>query len=119
MNHNLKNVEEYIASFPDDIQSLLKQLRTAIMQAVPEAEEGIGYGMPGYRLYGKPLVYFAAHTEHIGFYALPSGHAEFSRELTGYKQGKGSVQFPYNKPIPWDLISKMVAFRAHENSLNK
>jgi uncharacterized protein YdhG (YjbR/CyaY superfamily) len=75
----------------------------------------MAYGMPAYKLNKKPLVYFAGYKNHIGFYATPSGHEQFSKELSKYKQGKGSVQFPLDKPIPFDLIRQMVAFRAQEN----
>jgi uncharacterized protein YdhG (YjbR/CyaY superfamily) len=71
--------------------------------------------MPAYKVNGTPLVYFAAFTHHIGFYATPSGHAEFARELSVYKQGKGSVQFPFDKPLPLDLIARIVRFRVEEN----
>jgi uncharacterized protein YdhG (YjbR/CyaY superfamily) len=109
------NIDEYIADFPDEIQSLLNQVRSTIKQAAPDAEESIGYGMPAYKTGGKPLVYFAGFKNHIGFYATPSGHTEFAQELSRYKQGKGSVQFPLNQSIPLELIAQIVAFRAGEN----
>ena len=107
--------DEYIAGFPDDIQLILNQVRAIIKEAAPEAEESIAYGMPAYKLKGKPLVYFAGFKNHIGFYATPSGHAEFAKELSKYKQGKGSVQFPLDQPIPYELIAQIVAFRVFEN----
>jgi len=110
------NVNEYIADFPEDIQSLLNEVRFTIKQAAPEAEESIVYGMPAYKTHGKPLVYFAAFKNHIGFYATPTGHAEFAKELSKYKQGKGSVQFPIDQPIPYDLIARIVEFRVIENT---
>ena len=107
--------DEYIAGFSDDIQLILNQVRAIIKQASPEAEESISYGMPAYKLKGKPLVYFAGFKNHIGFYATPSGHTEFARELSKYKQGKGSVQFPLDQAIPYELIAQIVAFRVFEN----
>jgi len=107
--------DEYIAGFPGDIQLILNQVRATIKQAAPDAEESIAYGMPAYKLNGKPLVYFAGFKNHIGFYATPSGHSEFAKELSKYKQGKGSVQFPLNQPIPYDLIAQIVEFRVVEN----
>jgi len=82
----------------------------------PGAEEMMNYGIPGYKIYKKPLVYFAAFKNHIGFYATPSGHSEFKEELSKYKQGKGSVQFPLDQPIPYKLIETIVKFRVMENS---
>lgn len=109
------NVETYIASFPEAVQVHLKKFKALITELAPEALEHFAYGMPAYKLKGKPLVYFAAQKNHIGFYATPSGHEAFAAELSEYKQGKGSVQFPLNKPIPWELISRMIAFRVKEN----
>jgi len=110
-------VDEYIRSFPLEIQEKLQTIRETILENAPESEERMAYGMPGYKLHGKVLVYFAAHTNHIGFYALPSGHTEFKKELAGFKQGKGSVQFQNNEPLPIDLIALMVQFRAAENAI--
>lgn len=105
-----KDVNEYISLFPKDIQKILKEIRTTIKKSAPKAVEGIAYGMPAYKFNGKPLAYFAAFTNHIGFYATPSGHKVFTKELVKYKQGKGSVQFPIGEPIPLALIGKMVKF---------
>ena len=107
--------EGYIRSFPAEVQELLKQMRAAILENAPGAEEGIAYQMPAYRLNGKPLVYFAGFKNHIGFYATPTGHAEFAKELSGYKKGKGSVQFPLGQPLPIDLIVRIIKFRVEEN----
>ncbi|KHJ36608.1 hypothetical protein PBAC_32190 [Pedobacter glucosidilyticus] len=112
---NFESVEAYIAHFPEEVQNLLKQIRAIIKRLAPDAVEGISYGMPAYKLYKKPLVYFAAFKKHIGFYATPSGHTAFAEDLSIYKQGKGSVQFPLNQPIPYALIEKIVAFRVEEN----
>lgn len=108
------DVESYIASFPDDVQDILQQLRALVREVAPDAVEGFAYGMPGYKLNRKPLVYFGGYAKHIGVYATPTGHAAFQKELSGYKQGKGSVQFPLNKPMPYELIARLVKFRADE-----
>lgn len=115
MKIEFKNVDEYIISFPEPVQKLLAEMRSTIRKAAPEAEEGIGYGMAAYKLKGRPLVYFAGFPKHIGFYATPSGHSEFSAELLKYKQGKGSVQFPLDKPLPLELVSNITKFRVAEN----
>lgn len=107
----MKNVETYIAQFPDEVQKILEKIRTIILTEVSEAEERISYAMPGYYLNKKPLVYFAGYKNHIGFYATPTGHEKFEKELSKYKQGKGSVQFPLNQEIPYDLIKEIVKFR--------
>ena len=109
------DVDEYITSFPKNVQQLLKDIRDKIKTVAPEAEEIISYGMPAYKYMGKPLVYFAGYEKHIGFYATPTGHHAFKKELSKYKQGKGSVQFPVDKPMPLSLISKIVKFRVKEN----
>jgi uncharacterized protein YdhG (YjbR/CyaY superfamily) len=108
-------VDEYIKMFPDDVQIILDRLRALIKEKAPEAVESIAYQMPAYKTNGRPLVYFAGYKNHIGFYATPSGHAEFAVELSKYKQGKGSVQFPLDQPIPYDLIGLIVEFRVQEN----
>ena len=110
----VNSVEEYIAAFPKEVQQLLLQLRKTIKAAAPKAEELISYGMPGYK-YNGMLVYFAGYAKHIGFYAAPTGHATFKKELSGYKQGKGSVQFPIDEPLPLALVTKIVKFRVKEN----
>jgi uncharacterized protein YdhG (YjbR/CyaY superfamily) len=115
ISNSLKTIDEYIDGFPDDIQTILNQVRSTISQVAPDADESIGYGMPAYKLKGKPLVYFAAFKNHIGFYATPSGHSEFAKDLSKYKQGKGSVQFPLDQPIPYELIAQIVEFRVVEN----
>lgn len=119
MNTEFATVDEYIQTFPEDTQTLLEQVREAIKTSAPEAIEGIAYQMPAYKTNAKPLVYFAGFKSHIGLYATPTGHAEFKDELSAYKQGKGSVQFPLDKPIPLDLIKKIVAFKVRENSAKR
>ena len=107
-------IDEYIALFPEDVQKLLQQLRGVIKFAAPDAQEIINYQMPTFALKGN-LVHFAAYKNHIGFYPTPSGIEKFKAELSAYEGAKGSVQFPLDKPIPFDLISKIVAFRVKEN----
>lgn len=110
----VKDIDTYIALQPMEVREILEQVRHAISSVAPKAEEVISYGMPAFKYYGM-LVYFAAFKKHIGFYSLPSGHKAFEKELSGYKQGKGSVQFPLDKPMPLTLIKKMVKFRMKEN----
>ena len=107
----MDEISKYITNFPEDLQEKMQKIRKIILDEVPEAVEKIGYGMPGYYLNGKPLVYFAGYKNHIGFYATPSGREEFKEELSKFKQGKGSVQFPLKDEIPYDLIRKIVKFR--------
>ena len=114
---NTNTFDDYIASFPPSTQRLLKQVRKAIKAAAPKAEESISYGMPAYKYMGKPLIYFGGYEKHIGFYATPTGHKQFEKELSKYKQGKGSVQFPIDEPLPMSLITKIVKFRVKENEM--
>ena len=107
-------IDEYIGGFPNNVQEILKKVRTTIQKAAPDAKEKISYSMPAFEQNGI-VVYFAAFKNHIGLYALPSGHEAFKEELSKYKSGKGSVQFPLNAPIPFDLITKIVKFRVKEN----
>jgi len=114
-----KTIDEYIKASPKDVQSILQTLRLTIRKAAPEAVETISYQMPTFKLNGKGLVYFAAFKNHIGFYPIPSGIEAFKKDLSRYKQGKGSVQFPIDKPIPYDLVRRIVRFRAKENRERK
>jgi uncharacterized protein YdhG (YjbR/CyaY superfamily) len=109
-----KSIDEYILQFPPEIQEILETLRKVIKESAPEAEEKISYQMPTFVLHGN-LVHFAAYKNHIGFYPTPSGIDEFKEELSEYKGAKGSIQFPIEKPLPYELISKIVKFRAAEN----
>jgi uncharacterized protein YdhG (YjbR/CyaY superfamily) len=109
-----KNIDEYISDFPAEIQDILEKIRSRIIKAAPEAEETISYQMPAFRLKGN-LVYFAAFKNHIGFYPTSSGIEAFKNELSRYKGAKGSVQFPINEPMPFELIKKIVASRVDEN----
>jgi uncharacterized protein YdhG (YjbR/CyaY superfamily) len=106
-----KSVQEYIGLYPKSVQSLLKQMRAMIKEVAPDAIESISYGMPAYKYNKKPLVYFGGYAHHIGFYATPNTHIAFAEKLKGYKQGKGAVQFPLDKPLPITLIKSMVRFR--------
>ena len=109
-----KTVDEYITLFPEPIQNLLQQIRSTIHKAAPDALETIKYGMPTYTIHGN-LVHFAAFKNHIGFYSLPSGTKDFDSEISVYKIGKGSIQFPIELPMPIELITKIVKFRVKEN----
>ncbi len=109
-------VDEYIAQFSGNTHAMLIQMRTLIKAHAPTAEESIAYGMPGYKLHKKPLVYFAGYEKHIGFYATPTGHEAFKKQLSKYKQGKGSVQFPVDEKLPEKLITDIVKFRVKENN---
>jgi uncharacterized protein YdhG (YjbR/CyaY superfamily) len=109
-----QTIDEYIAGFPADVQEVLQKIRKTIHEAAPEATEKISYQMPTFYLKGN-LVHFAAFKEHIGFYPVPTGIEKFKKELSVYKQGKGSVQFPLDQPMPYDLITKIVKFRVKES----
>lgn len=109
-----KDIDEYIAGFPPDIQEILERIRATIRAAAPGAEEKISYQMPTFFLHGN-LVHFAAFKNHVGFYPTPTGIERFQTKLAAYKGGKGSVQFPLDKPMPLDLIGEIVAYRVQEN----
>lgn len=109
-----KNIDNYISSFPSEVQLLLQQLREAIIESAPAAVEVISYSMPAYKLNGM-LVYFAGYKNHIGFYPGSSGVKAFEHLLSGYRYSKGTVQFSLDKPLPVDLIKEMVIFRVNEN----
>jgi uncharacterized protein YdhG (YjbR/CyaY superfamily) len=108
------NIDMYIASFPEETRKLLEKIRETIRKAAPEAKETINYGMPTFTLKGN-LVHFAAFKNHIGFYPTPSGIEAFKKDLSAYEGAKGSVKFPLIKPIPFDLVTKIVKFRVKEN----
>jgi uncharacterized protein YdhG (YjbR/CyaY superfamily) len=109
-----KNYVDYASHFPEDVQQLLHKMRLTIRKAAPEAQETISYGIPAFRLDGGILVWFAAHTNHIGFYPGASGIAAFKKELGAYKWAKGSVQFPLEEPLPLALITRIVRFRVKQ-----
>lgn len=107
-------VEEYISQFDDAIQSRLEALRAIVHTEVPEAIESVSYGLIGYKLNNKPLVYFGGFKNHVGLYATPNGHEKFKNEFKKYKQGKGSVQFPLSQPLPVRLVKKVVIYRKEQ-----
>jgi uncharacterized protein YdhG (YjbR/CyaY superfamily) len=109
-----KSVDDYIATFPENVQCILNEFRQVIREVVPEAEEIISYQMPAFKLNGI-LVWFAAYKNHIGFYPRVSAIVAFKDKLSHYKVSKGTVQFPLNEPIPTDLIKEMVRFRVKED----
>ena len=112
----LTSISSYISAFPGHVQQLLNQIDKTIQEAAPEAEGMISYGIPTYKMYGKPVVHFGGFKNHIGFYATPDGHEAFAAELSKFKQGKGSVQFPIKQPIPFNLITRIVKFRIEQLS---
>jgi uncharacterized protein YdhG (YjbR/CyaY superfamily) len=118
MQRPYDTIDEYIKTFPMEIQNILEKMRQSIRRAAPEAAEAISYQMPAFKQNGI-LVYFAAHKNHIGFYPTSSGIAAFKQELSSYKGSKGAVQFPLDQPIPFDLVERIVKFRAQENLAKK
>ncbi len=109
-----KTIDEYIATFPKNVQNILAEMRQAIRESAPQAEEVISYQMPAFKLNGI-LVYFAAFKNHIGFFPTTSAMETFKEELSGYAVSKGTIRFPLDKPIPLDLVKKIVKFRVKEN----
>ena len=109
------SIDEYIATFPKDVQKILGELRGTIKAAAPDVEEKISYQMPTFNLNGRYLVYFAAWKNHISMYPIPSGSEAFDKEVSQYAEGKGTLKFPINKPLPLKLITKIVKFRVAEN----
>lgn len=106
-----RNIDDYISDFPKEVQEKLEKVRATIKQIAPEAVETIKYAMPTFMLKGKNLVFFAGFKNHIGFYPTPLGLRDFEKDLSHYKTGKGSIQFPLDQPIPYNLIEKIVKFR--------
>ena len=111
----MHKVDEYIKTFPSEVQKILDQVRETIKKAAPEAAETIAYRMPAYKLNGKYIIFFAAFKAHIGLYPLPDAIEEFKVDLTKYKHAKGSVQFPIDQPMPFELIERIVRFIIKEN----
>jgi len=109
-----KTIDEYIGTFPPEVQEILQEMRAVIRSAAPQAQEKISYGIPTFFLEGN-LVHFAGYKKHIGFYPTPSGITAFSEQLSVYESAKGSVKFPLDKPMPWDLVCEITAFRVKEN----
>ncbi|CAG5018932.1 hypothetical protein DYBT9275_06103 [Dyadobacter sp. CECT 9275] len=110
-----ESIDSYIAGFPADIQQILEVVRTTVRSAAPDSVEVISYDMPGFKLHGGYIAHFAAFKKHIGFYPAPTGVPEFEKDLAFYKIGKGSVQFPFDKPMPLELITKITKFNVQRN----
>lgn len=116
-DHKFTSVDEYIAQFSDiQVRNILNKIRSLVAENAPDAIECIAYNMPAYKLHKKPLVYYAGYAHHIGFYALPTGNTAFQNELKKYKTGKGSIQFPLDNDMPYDLIKQIVLFRVAEEN---
>jgi uncharacterized protein YdhG (YjbR/CyaY superfamily) len=113
---NYKNIDEYICDYPDNVQEILQKIRNLISKEIPGGEEAIKYGIPTFRLNGKNMVHFGGYKNHIGFYPAPRAIEKFKDELAKYEGGKGTVQFPLDKPIPYDLIKRIVQFRVTEST---
>jgi uncharacterized protein YdhG (YjbR/CyaY superfamily) len=114
LKKRFETIDEYIATFPRNVQDILEELRRTIQNSAPDAKETISYQMPTFKLNGN-LVYFAAFKNHIGFYPTSSAISEFKKELSDYEVARGTVRFPINEPIPFDLIRKIVKYRVKEN----
>ena len=119
MRDQFATIEEYIASFPPDVQEKLRGIRTVIRRAAPDTEEAIRYGIPTFRQNGSNLVHFAAFKDHLGFFPTSSGVEQFQKELSSYRISKGTIQFPLDKPVPYDLVERITLFRAGENREKK
>lgn len=118
-NQKPENIDAYIATFPKEVQTVLEQIRARIKEIAPDASETISYDMPTFNLYGTYLIYFAAFKKHIGMYSVPTGNPDFEEAFKPYKTGKGSVQFSLDKPMPWELIERIVKYRVEENRTKK
>ena len=114
-----ENIDQYIAAFTPDVQEKLKSIRKLVHDTIPEAVETISYQMPAFKYNGKILVYFAAFKNHIGFYATPEANLAFKDELSEYKTTKGTIQLPYNKPLPMELLRKIILYKATFNEIKK
>ena len=111
---NYEDIDQYISTFPEDVQAMLQQIRSTIQQAAPDAKEAIKYGIPTFVLNGN-LVHFGGYKNHIGFYPAPMGIEVFKQETAKYEAGKGTLQFKLNEPLPLELISRIVKFRVEMN----
>jgi uncharacterized protein YdhG (YjbR/CyaY superfamily) len=111
MRNTAKNIDEYIQGFPDDVAKILQKIRKTIQAAAPGATEAISYQIPTFKLNGKNLIHFAGFKSHVGVYPAPREADEFREELATYKGGKGTVQFPLDQPMPYDLIGRIVKFK--------
>lgn len=107
---DFKTIDEYVATFPESTQAILEKMRDSIRNAVPDAEEGISYQIPAFKVNGKYFVYFSGYRKHVGLYPAPSGNTPFKKELAPYLSGKATAKFPIDKPVPFDLIGKVAAF---------
>ena len=111
MATQFRTIDEYIDTFPEDVQQILESIRHTVKEAAPESTEAISYQMPTFKWNGEPLIHFGAWKHHIGLYPIPAGTAEFEKELAPYVKGKGTVRFPIREPIPHNLVRAMVTFR--------
>jgi uncharacterized protein YdhG (YjbR/CyaY superfamily) len=116
LKKRFETIDEYVATFPRNVQDILEELRRIIRESAPKSEETISYGIPTFDLNGRHLVHFAAYKNHIGFYPTSSGISRFKKELSRYEMSRGTVRFPINEPIPFDLIRKIVKYRVKETS---
>jgi uncharacterized protein YdhG (YjbR/CyaY superfamily) len=114
-----RTIDEYIAGFPEDVQKILRKVRATIRKAAPGVEEAVKYGVAAFVLDGTNLIFFGGYKQHIGVYPAPRAAEEFREELAAYKGGKGTVQFPLDQPIPYELITRIVKYRVRENRPNK
>ncbi len=114
-----KTIDEYIAQFPENVRVVLEKLRQVIRESAPRAEETMSYGIPTFDLNGRHLAHFGAYKNHVGFYPTSSGIEAFKRELSSFRTSRGTVQFPLDKPIPFDLVKKIVKYRVKENTSRK
>jgi uncharacterized protein YdhG (YjbR/CyaY superfamily) len=112
--NKFETIDEYVAAFPENVRTILEKLRVTIRKAAPEAVESISYDMPTFKLEGKRLVYFSAWKNHVGLYSIPDGSEAFKKQLSPYAGPKGSLRFPLEKPIPYDLVKKIVTLRLKE-----
>ena len=112
--NKFETIGEYIEAFPENVRTILEKLRATIRRAAPEAVESISYDMPTFKVDGKRLVYFSAWKNHVGFYSIPEGDEAFRKQLSPYAGPKGSLRFPLEKPIPYDLVNRIVTFRLKE-----
>src|SRR5687767_4773347 len=115
MKSKINSIDEYIDTFPEDMQTILKQVRKTIKAAAPEAGERISYGIPTFTLNDKYLIYFAGWKHHISIYPIPIGDDAFNQEIAPYVSGKGTLKFPTDKPMPLKLITKIVKLKVAES----
>ena len=114
-----ETVSEYLSAFPKDTQKILKQVRSTIKKALPGAKEKISYGIPTFTMNDKYVIYFAGFKKHVSVYPAPRGKDDFKDILSKYKGGKGTVQFPLDKPVPLSLITKIAKYRLKEHRMKE